>query len=42
MKAKLGGKTMTRFATLRPKTYGYLTDDNAENKKARTTEKCHK
>ena len=40
MKAKIVGKIMTKFATLRPKTYRYLTDDNVENKKAKTTEKC--
>ena len=39
MKAKIGGKIMTKFATLRPKTYRYLTDDNVENKKAKSTEK---
>ena len=31
---------MTEFATVRPKTYSYLTDDNEENKKARDTKKC--
>ena len=40
MKAKIVGKIMTKFATLRPKTYRYLTDDNVENKKVKTTEKC--
>ena len=28
MKHKLGGKIMTKFAKLRPKTDTYLTDDN--------------
>ena len=31
---------MTEFATVRPKTYSYLTDDNEENKKARDTKTC--
>ena len=30
---------MTEFAALRPKTYGYLSDDNDENRKARDTKK---
>ena len=34
MKDKLGGKEITEFSTLRPKTYSYLTDMD-ENKKAK-------
>ena len=33
MKNKLGEKIMKEFATLRPKTYSYLIDDSAKNKK---------
>ena len=33
MKDKLRGERMTEFASLRPKTYSYLTDDNHESKK---------
>ena len=40
MKDKLGGKIVTEFATLRPKTYSYLTDDCKEDKKAKGTKKC--
>ena len=40
MKNELGGKIMTEFTALRPKTYNYLTDDNNENKKAKGTKKC--
>ena len=36
MKDKLGGKVITEFSTLRPKTYSYLTDMD-ENKKAKGT-----
>ena len=33
MKDELGGKTMTKFAALRPKTYSYLMDNgNSDNK----------
>ena len=31
MKAELGAKTMSEFATLRSKAYSYLADDNNEN-----------
>ena len=40
MKNELGGKIMTEFVTLRPKTYSYLTDDCEEDKKAKRTKKC--
>ena len=41
MKDKLGGKIMTEFVGLRPKTYSYLMDDgNSDNKKAKGTKKC--
>ena len=34
MKDELGGKVITEFVTLRPKTYSYLTDDGKEDKKS--------
>ena len=40
MKHELGGKIITEFVTLRPKTYSFLTDDGKENKKAKGTKKC--
>ena len=40
MKDELGGKIITKFVTLRPKTYSYLTDDNKEDKKAKGTKTC--
>ena len=40
MKDELGGKITTEFATLRPKTCSYLTDDGKEDKKAKGTKKC--
>ena len=40
MKVKLGGKIITEFVTLRPKTYSFLTDDGKEDKKAKRTKKC--
>ena len=40
MKDEQGGKTITEFVTLRPKTYSFLTDDGKENKKAKGTKKC--
>ena len=40
MKDELGGKIITEFVTLRPKTYTYLTDDGKEDKKAKGTKKC--
>ena len=40
MKDELGGKIITKFVTLRPKTYSYLTDDCKEDKKAKGTKRC--
>ena len=40
MKDELGGKIITEFVTLRPKTYSFLTDDGKEDKKAKGTMKC--
>ena len=40
MKDELGGKIITEFVTLRPKTYSYSTDDRKEDKKAKGTKKC--
>ena len=40
MKDKLGGKIITEFVALRPKTCSYLTDDDKNVKKAKGTKKC--
>ena len=41
MKDELGGKIMTEFVALRPKTYSYfMDDDDREAKKAKGTKKC--
>ena len=40
MKDGSGGKIITEFVTLRPKTYSCLTDDGKEDKKAKGTKKC--
>ena len=40
MKDELGGKIITEFVTLKPKTYSYLTDDCKEDKKTKGTRKC--
>ena len=40
MKYELGGKIITEFVTLRPKTYPYLINDCKEDKKAKGTKKC--
>ena len=34
MKDELGSKIITKFVTLRPKAYSYLTDDGKEDKKS--------
>ena len=40
MNDELGGRVITEYVTLRPKTYSYLTDDFKEDKKAKGTKKC--
>ena len=40
MKNELGGRVITEFVALRPKTYSYLTGDCEEDKKAKGTKKC--
>ena len=39
MKDELGGKIITEFVTLRPKSYSYSTDDGKKDKKAKGTKK---
>ena len=39
MKDESGGKVITEFVALRPKTYSYLTDDCKEDEKAKGTKK---
>ena len=40
MKDELGGKIMADFATWRPKTCNYITDENDKNKKTKGPRKC--
>ena len=40
IKGVLGGKIMTEFAALGPKTYSYITNDSNNDKKAKGTKKC--
>ena len=40
MKDELGGKIMTEFVALGPKTYLYLMDDSNSDKKGKGTKKC--
>ena len=40
MKDKLGGKVMTEFVALRPKSYSYLMDEGNTYNKAKATKKC--
>ena len=40
MKDELGGKIMTEFTVLRPKTYSYLMNDHNSYKNAKGTKTC--
>ena len=39
MKDELGGKVISEFAALRPKTYSYFMDDGKSDKKSKGTKK---
>ena len=41
MKDELGGKIITKFVALRPKTYSRLINDDKDVKKAKGTRKVH-
>ena len=41
MKDELARKIMTKFVGLRGKTYRHLIDEGNEDKKVKSTEKCH-
>ena len=41
MKDELGGKIITEFVALRPKTYSYLTDDDTVHKTAKGTKNVY-
>ena len=40
MKDKLSGKIVTKFVSLKTKTYSYLIDDSSADKKSKGTKKC--
>ena len=40
MKDELGGRIMSEFPAVRPKTYSYLMDDGNNDKKTKGTNKC--
>ena len=40
MRDELGGKIITEFVGLRPKTYSYLIDDDSGDKKVKGAKKC--
>ena len=40
MKDELSWQIMTEFATMRPKIYSYLTDDDKDSKIGKNTKKC--
>ena len=43
MKDELGGKIVTEFVALRPKTFSYLIDDGNSDKKSKRNQKvCNK